>query len=108
MEPVENVVGLMSLLHNIKDELSLLVFSGVGGAVVRALFTPEAEWKRRIAQGLGGAISAMFLGGLAAQMFNHIVNDTGPYAYLAFGFLMGSGGEVAIKRLQDKLLGTPK
>lgn len=91
----------------IAGQIQLLAVSGIAGAMFRAILAPEAEWRRRVVQGLAGAVSAIFIGGLAAQWVNAAM-DTGPYAYLACGFIMGSGGEVAVKAIQDRLLGSSK
>lgn len=103
MIPQEEVVGLLAIIHSVKDQLSLLAFAGVAGAFFRAILAPEVEWKRRIAQGVGGALSALFLGGFMAQITNQVF-DTGPYSWLAWGFIMGSGGEVAVKYVQDRIM----
>lgn len=86
------------------DQFAALALSGIGGAYFRAVVAPEQEWRKRVVQGIAGALSAIFLGGLAAHFINAIA-DAGVYSYLAAGFLMGSGGEVAVKKVQDKLLG---
>lgn len=86
------------------DQFAALALSGIGGAYFRAVVAPEQEWRKRVVQGVAGALSAIFLGGLAAHFINTIA-DAGVYAYLAAGFLMGSGGEVAVKKIQDRILG---
>lgn len=103
MESPEEVVGIVSIIYSVRDQLTLLAFAGVAGAFFRAILAPEVEWQRRVAQGIGGALSALFLGGFMAQVTNHMF-DTGPYSWLAWGFIMGSGGEVAVKFVQDKML----
>ena len=70
-------------------------------------FLPERKWKRRIVQGAGGAISAVFLGGILGHVLDNLT-DAGFYAYSAAGFIMGSGGESAVKALQDRILGADK
>ena len=104
MDPNTETSQMLSLLVEIKEQLALLAFSGIAGAFFRALLAPEEKWKRRIAQGLGGALSAIFLGGFMAQITDQII-DTQSYSWLAWGFVMGSGGEVAVKFVQDKLMG---
>ena len=94
------------LWSEIGNQLQLLAISGVAGALFRAAFSPEKEWKRRVVQGVFGAVAAIFLGGVVAQIINAFV-DAGPYAYLTGGFIMGSGGEMAVRALQNKLLGRP-
>lgn len=86
--------------------LQLLAVSGVAGAFFRAALAPEQQWKRRIIQGIAGAMSALFMGGMAASVINSMF-DAGVYSYLAAGFVMGSGGELAVKALQDKFFGAP-
>lgn len=96
--------GFWAIIEDIKAQLILLAFSGVGGAFVRALFLPEESWKLKLTQGIGGAVSAIFLGGFMAQMTDTLLTPT-PYSWLAWGFVMGSGGEVAIKAAQKRLQG---
>lgn len=84
--------------------LQLLALSGVAGAFFRAALAPEQQWKRRVIQGVAGAISAIFMGGVVASVINTFV-EAGVYSYLAAGFVMGSGGELAVKAIQDKFFG---
>jgi hypothetical protein len=100
----ETPTNLFGVLTEMKDQLLLLGFAGIAGGFFRAITAPETEIKRRIIQGLGGAISAIFLGGVMAQITNGIV-DTGYWSFLAWGFIMGSGGEVAVKWVQERLMG---
>jgi hypothetical protein len=84
--------------------LQLLAVSGIAGAFFRAALAPEQQWKRRVIQGIAGAAAAIFMGGAAASVFNSFF-DAGVYSYLASGFVMGSGGELAVKAFQDKFFG---
>jgi hypothetical protein len=86
------------------SQVQLLAFSGVAGGVFRALISPEKRWRRRMVQVVAGAFSAIFLGGLAAGFIDGIV-DAGVYSYLAAGFIMGSGGEAAVRAIQNKAFG---
>lgn len=95
---------LQRIWAEIGSQLQLLIISGAAGAVFRAVLAPEAELKRRVVQGVSGALSAVFLGGLAAHLINAVL-DVGVYAYLAGGFIMGSGGELTVKAIQDRILG---
>lgn len=89
------------------SQIQLLAVSGVAGAFFRAALAPEQEWRRRVVQGFAGALSAIFLGGLVATLINIFV-DAGVYSYLCGGFIMGSGGELAVKAIQDRVLGENK
>lgn len=89
---------------DIWGQLQLLAISGVAGGLFRAAFAPKERWKRRLVQGLFGAVSAIFLGGVVAGIIGAFI-DVGPYAYLCAGFIMGSGGEAAVRALQNKLFG---
>lgn len=89
---------------DIWSQLQLLALSGGAGAAFRAAFAPRQEWKRRVIQGCAGALSAVFLGGIAAGIINALI-EVGPYAYLGAGFLMGSGGEMAVRAVQNKVFG---
>lgn len=92
------------MFTEMREQIVLLAFSGIGGAFFRAVMAPEELWRRRVVQGIGGALSAVFLGGLLAHVIDSLTN-AGPMAYLAGGFLMGSGGEIAVKSMQDKFMG---
>lgn len=92
------------LIFAAKDQITVLAMSGVAGAFFRVLIAPEKEWKRRIVQGLGGGLSALFLGGILGYLID-AATGAGGYAFAAGGFIMGSGGEVAVKKLQDRLIG---
>ncbi len=83
---------------------SCLAVAGVAGAFFRSLVWPEPKWYRRVIQGLAGAVSAIFLGGLLGHIINS-VTSAGFYGFAAAGFLMGSGGEAAVKALQDRFVG---
>ena len=89
--------------HDLWDQLVLLAVSGIGGAYVRAVFAPEANWQRRIVQGVAGALSAIFLGGLLGSIIDAMAS-AGNWSYLAAGFLMGTGGEAAVKWAQDRFM----
>jgi hypothetical protein len=95
--------GLAALFHEVKDQIALLTFSGIGGAFFRALLAPEEQWQRRVVQGVGGALSAIFLGGVLAHVIDG-ATGAGVMSYLAAGFVMGSGGELAVKALQERLM----
>lgn len=97
-------VQLPAQISEAYDHLVVLAVSGAGGAFFRAIVAPEQAWRRRVLQGVAGALSAIFLGGLAANTINGFMN-AGVYSYLGAGFLMGSGGEVLVKVIQDKILG---
>lgn len=95
--------SLHRVLSEFGSQFQLLAISGVAGALFRSAFAPESELRRRVIQGIAGAMSAIFLGGLVAGAFNSFL-DVGAYAYLASGFIMGSGGELVVKAIQDRLL----
>lgn len=95
------------VLVQLKDQFAILGISGVGGAFFRILLAPESNWGRRAVQGIVGGLSAIFLGGLVAHIINTFA-DAGVFSYLAAGFLMGTGGELAVKRMQDRVLGGSK
>lgn len=96
--------SISDIWSDIATQVQLLAISGVAGAFLRAAIAPEKEWRRRVIQGVVGAVSAIFLGGMLAHFISPFI-EAGPYAYLAGGFVMGSGGEVAMKALQDRMIG---
>ena len=95
--------GLAELFSSMREQVALLAFSGIGGAFFRAVLAPEEQWKRRVVQGIAGALSAVFLGGVLAHVID-TMTGAGLLSYLAAGFLMGSGGELAVKAMQDRLM----
>lgn len=95
--------GLVQVFANLKEQFALLAFSGMAGAFFRAVLAPEEQWKRRVVQGIAGALSAIFLGGVLAHVID-TMTGAGLLSYLAAGFLMGSGGELAVKAMQDKMM----
>ena len=99
--------SMADALRELWSQISVLAVSGLAGAAFRAILAPEKRWKRRIIQGAGGAISALFLGGILGHMLDNLTG-AGFYAYSAAGFIMGSGGESAVKALQDRFLGAGK
>lgn len=100
---MEDQTSLAALFANMKEQMALLAFSGIGGAFFRAVLAPEEQWKRRVVQGISGALSAIFLGGVLAHVID-TMTGAGLLSYLAAGFLMGSGGELAVKAMQDRLV----
>ncbi|QDP64901.1 MAG: hypothetical protein Unbinned5081contig1001_58 [Prokaryotic dsDNA virus sp.] len=98
--------GIWEAVLGIKEQLSVLVFSGFGGAVFRAILAPEEKWKRRITQATAGAMSALFLGGAFASLIQTLTSADGAWPFLAAGFLCGAGGEAAVKSLQNRMMGT--
>ncbi len=94
---------IFELIRSIPDHVTALILSGAAGAYVRAVFAPEAHWKRRIAEGVAGAFSAIFLGGLVGHLIDRIT-DGGTWAYLAAGFIMGEGGIAATRGVRKLIL----
>ncbi len=102
---IEDGSKIVAPVMALSDKLMLLGLAGIGGAFWRAAIAPEKEWKRRCAQGIAGALSAVFLGGVLATLLMQVFPAGGDWVWLASGFLMGSGGEVAVRAMQNKLLG---
>ena len=99
---------LRDLFGNMPEQVSALLLSGAAGAYVRAVFAPEASWRRRILEGIAGAFSAVFLGGLVGHVL-HEVTGGGTWAYLAAGFIMGEGGIAAVRGVRKVIFkGDPK
>lgn len=94
------------LVMELRDQIVILGIAGIGGALLRAVLAPEAHWKRRLVQGGAGIVSAMFLGGAVADLIATLgIVKLQSNAWLASGFIMGYGGEIAVKKLQDRLIG---
>ncbi|MFC4668915.1 hypothetical protein ACFO5X_10150 [Seohaeicola nanhaiensis] len=91
------------LIGSMPEQIGALVVSGAAGAYVRAVFAPEASWKRRMVEGLAGACGAIFLGGLVGHMLDSLTGG-GSWSYLAAGFIMGEGGIAAIRGVRKLIL----
>lgn len=100
---------IRELYHSLPDQVSALMLSGAAGAYARAVFAPEASWKRRIMEGIAGAFGAIFLGGLVGHVIDSVTGG-GTWAYLAAGFIMGEGGIAAMRGVRRFIIdkGTPK
>lgn len=92
-----------SLFERAPENLSALMVSGAAGAYVRAIFAPEASWRRRITEGFAGALGAIFLGGVVGHVLDGLTG-AGVWAYAAAGFVMGEGGIAAIRGVRRILL----
>lgn len=86
------------------DQLALLAISGIAGSFARAVYHPEPDSRKRIAQALLGAMSAIFLGGVLAQVI-YSLTGAGSYSFLFAGFVMGFGGELGVQWAQGKFMG---
>lgn len=94
---------LEAIFGKAPEQISALCLSGAAGAYVRAVFAPQASWRRRLAEGFAGALSAMFLGGLVGHLLDKFT-DSGTWAYLAAGFVMGEGGIAAVRGIRKLIL----
>ncbi len=99
----ELIEATKQVLHSAPEQISALCLSGAAGAYVRAVFAPQASWKRRLAEGFAGALSAIFIGGLVGHMLDRFT-DSGVWAYLAAGFVMGEGGIAAVRGVRKLIL----
>ena len=97
METVEKVFSAAP------EQITALCLSGAAGAYVRAVFAPEASWKRRLSEGFAGALSAIFLGGIVGHLLDQFT-DAGAWAFLAAGFVMGEGGIAAVRGVRKIVL----
>lgn len=103
VEGAAALTALRSVFDGMPDQIAALFLSGAAGAYVRAVFAPEASWRRRILEGIAGAFGAIFLGGLVGHVINSTVGgDT--WAFLAAGFIMGEGGIAAVRGVRKLLL----
>lgn len=98
---------LYQMFDDISANIKVLGMAGVSGAVVRAVVAPEQHWKRRLAQGIAGAVSAIFIGPLVAHLLSGFV-DKEVYAWLAAGFVCGYAGETTVSLIQRKISGGGK
>lgn len=94
---------LKTIFTVLPEQLSALLISGAAGAYVRAVFAPESNWKRRILEGIAGAFSAIFLGGLVGHLLER-ATDGGTWAYLAAGFVMGEAGIAGVRGIRHRII----
>ena len=80
-------------LRELSSQISVLAVSCLAGAAFRAILSPERKWKRKIVLGAGGAISAVFSRRHSRPCARQPHRRRVLYAFLAAGFIMGSGGE---------------
>lgn len=95
--------GIAALSGSMPEQIGALFLSGAAGAYVRAVFAPQAEWRRRLAEGIAGAFGAIFLGGLVGHTIDAVMGG-GTWAFLAAGFVMGEGGIAAIRGVRRVVL----
>ena len=91
------------MLDQMPEQIGALILSGAAGAYVRAVFAPQASWRRRVTEGVAGAFGAIFLGGLVGHLVES-ATGAGTWAYLAAGFIMGEGGIAAIRGIRKTIL----
>lgn len=103
MADEKDAFSLLEVWRDIGTNIQVLGISGVAGAFVRAALAPKETWRRRVAQGIAGAASAVFFGAMFASAIEGFVEKP-VYAWLASGFLFGIMGEAGMKLIQDKLL----
>lgn len=95
--------ALKEVVDGMPDQIAALFLSGAAGAYVRAVFAPEASWRRRILEGIAGAFGAIFLGGLVGHVLDSVFGG-GTWAFLAAGFIMGEGGIAAVRGVRRMVL----
>ncbi len=93
----------LPVIREIQDQMGLLLFSGIGGAFLRAILAPNETWRGRLVQGFSGAISAIFLGGVFTHLVVRWTGAPEAEAALAAGFLLGVGGMWGIRKVQQRL-----
>lgn len=103
----DSTLNLYQVAKEIHANIVLLGVAGFGGALARAVIAPEGQLLRRLLQGFGGVLSAIFIGPLIAPYLEPAVTYK-PYAWLAAGFLCAFGGEEVIALIQRKILGSSK
>lgn len=96
---------ILEAWRQLANDMPVLALAGLAGAFLRALISPESGIKRRIIQGIGGIISALFLGGALSNIVTSMLNVNEINAILASGFLMGVSGEAGVKAMQNKIYG---
>lgn len=100
---------IVTWAQTIPERLLLLGLAGVCGALLRAVTNPEQKIVRRLGQLAAGIASAVFLGGVVADIMSAVI-DFEEYStpFMAAGFVLGWGGIQAISAVQDKILSGSK
>lgn len=87
------------------EEIRALLTGGTFGTVVRILLNPDKEWKKWIVQAFVGVSAAVFLGGVITHLIIMAIGPAGADAAgYAAGYLIGTGAEKAIEKLQKRFL----
>ena len=59
--------GLAQIWKDVSANIQVLMLAGVCGVTVKTVLNPAQSWKQRIAQGVAGAGTAIFIGPLVAE-----------------------------------------
>jgi hypothetical protein len=93
------------MMHWMSLEIKTLIAGGIFGSIVRITLNPDKEWKKWIVQAFVGVSAAVFLGQVVGHLIINVVGDAGAAgAYSAAGFIIGTGAEKVIEKLQKKFL----
>ena len=93
--------GIAQIWKDISANIQVLMLAGICGVAVKTVLNPAQSWKQRIAQGIAGAGTAIFIGPLVAEGLAQFV-DREVYAWLAAGFICGYGGESIVVLMQTE------
>lgn len=86
-------------------EIKTLLTGGVFGTIVRVILAPDKRWRQWVVQMFVGLSAAVFLGHVLGHI---IIKAIGPEAataaYYAAGYIIGTGAEKVIEKIQAKFL----
>lgn len=94
--------NLAQIWKDISANIQVLVIAGICGVIVKTMLNPQHSWKYRVAQGIVGSVTAIFIGPILAGILTGFV-DKEVYAWLAAGFICGYGGESIVEIIQKKV-----
>ena len=107
MEAMSDQPSIADALRELWSQISVLAVSGLAGAAFRAILAPERKWNAGSSRAPAAPSRRSFSAACSAICSINLTG-AGFYAYSAAGFIMGSGGESAVKALQDRILGADK
>lgn len=102
--PIDKQSDLVGLWQSVCAYVQVLAISGLAGSIFRTMLPLKGKLKDELSKVLVAPLAAIFFGSALARFIN-VVTDTGIYAYVASGFIVGTGGEVAVKAARGKLHG---
>lgn len=89
----------------ITSEIKTLLTGGIFGTIVRVILAPEKRWRQWLIQMFVGLSAAVFLGQILGHMMILTIGaEAATACYYAAGYIIGTGAEKVIEKIQNKFL----